>query len=387
MTVPALKACKTVYSYRPPEVRAAFDRVVRNGFPHHVIMGGILPPGGLDMFERPIIEMVERFYAEQVPALADFGHCYPTPASEEGIREVMSLVQNKKTDQLIENVRAGQPIDRQVLIDVEPISEEAVQCIGAFYSFRDEYEGYYHVGRSRKMAQTVVPKDVNPEELPPGYWFISNPFAGDGNVIPNEVIQRICEAGHKIFYDMAYLDTTQKHHFDLSHPNIMASTISFSKPYGLFYDRIGFTFSREPIPALFGNKWFKSVFALMIAKQLMSDLSPQQLYAKYKKVQESIIAEINDIHKLGMKPCDTFLLGYITEEAASSLPAEQQALISGFKRGNIFRFCLTPYFFERDPERNKLFINWRSFLLHEGEGILNAVQEAELDKLEQERIG
>ena len=47
--------------------------------------------------------------------------------------------------------------------------------------------------------------------------------------------------------------------------------VSFSKPYGLFYYRVGFTFCREPIPALYANKWFKNVYGLLVAEKILNE--------------------------------------------------------------------------------------------------------------------
>jgi len=328
-----LRAITTVYSYRFPEVRRAVDTVVKRGFPHGVVMGGTNPGGALDNFHRPIVDQVLDFYQGTAPALKGFEHCYPTPASAEGIREVMTILQGRGVEKI--------------------------------YVLDGEYEGYHFVGETRQIESVAVDMRTDFARLEPGYFFISNPFAGNGNILPNELINGICDAGHQVFYDLAYAGATRPHVFDLSHPNIFAAVLSFSKPYGLFYDRVGFTFSREPIPALIGNKWFKSIFALMIAKAVVTELKPQQLYKTYRAIQESIIADINAECGLNMRPSDALLLGRITARDASRLDASQREMIAPFKREGEYRFCLTPYYFERDPERDQLFAEWYAYVLEE----------------------
>lgn len=313
-----LRAITTVYSYRHPETRRAIDKVVARGFPHQPFMRSVTPPGALDAFHEPIIDKILGFNQRSVPHLRDFDYRYPTSGSEEGIREVMTDLQAKG--------------------------------IKRIYVFQGEYEGYKAVAEQRCMETVEVDLETNPQSLEAGYWFISNPSAIDGNIIPDEVIARICEAGHQLFYDLAYLGATRPHSYDLSHPNIFAAVISFSKTYGLFYDRIGFAFSRQPVNSLYGNKWFKSIFALMIAEAIVTDLEPDQLAATYKAVQAAIVEEINAELSLGMKPSDAFLLAHITPEDAVRLGPKQLSMIETFKRGTTYRFCLTPYFVERDPE-------------------------------------
>lgn len=313
-----LKAMKTVYSYRFPEVRDLITELT-NPFPHDVFLESTSPPGALDDFHDPVIDKVLALYADSVPDLRDFGFRYPTSGSEEGIREILTLLQS----QGVENI----------------------------YVLRGEYEGYKFVGETRCIDTVEVDAQTNPRNLEPGYWFISNPSARDGNIIPNKVIDDVCEAGHQVFYDLAYLGSTRPHEFDLSHENIFAAVISFSKPFGLFYDRIGFTFSREAVPSLYANKWFKNILGLMIAGKIAEELDPAELYDKYRPVQEEIIDGINRDFSLGMRPSDALLLGHITNESAQALDPRQKEMISSFQREDVYRFCLSLYYLEH--EKNK----------------------------------
>ncbi|MBN2495001.1 MAG: hypothetical protein JXR96_10455 [Deltaproteobacteria bacterium] len=317
-----LKALTTVYSYRHPETRAVIDGLLRDGFPHEVFLRATHPPGYLDGFHEPILERVLDFHRQAAPALGGFAHRYPTSGSEEGIREVMTRLQSEGCERI--------------------------------YVFEGEYEGYAAVAEQRCMQTVSVPRSADPRSLEPGYWFLSNPSAVDGNILPDELVASICEASHELFYDLAYLDSTRAHRFDLSHPKIFAAVISFSKTYGLFYDRVGFTFSREPVPSLYGNKWFKSLFGLLIADAIVTRLAPRQIHARYGPIQAEIAAELRARHDLPLRPSDTFLLAHIRADDARALSPEQRERIAAFRRGQGYRFCLTPYFVDRDAEACEL---------------------------------
>jgi len=306
-----LKAITTVYSYYFPEVRQVIDEIVAN-YPHDVFLGSIEP--GLDNFHVPIIELYLSSYSGEIPHLKDFCFKYPTGGAEEGIREVLTFLQTRGVEKI--------------------------------YVFSGEYEGYKAVAETRRIDTVEVDFNEDPKNLEPGYWFLSNPSACNGNIIPNEFINRICEAGHRVFYDLTYVGLTREHRFDVSHRNIFAAAVSFSKPFGLFYYRAGFTFSREEIPSLCGNKWFKNIFSLLIVKELMGNMMSMGIVAKYKPLQEEIISEINRETGLGMRASDVLLLGYLTEQDAKKLSSEQLEAIKRFSRGNLYRFCLTPYFKE-----------------------------------------
>src|SRR5262249_11895083 len=153
--------------------------------------------------------------------------------SEEGIREYLTLLQSSGVHEI--------------------------------YAWKGDYEGYREVARTRGVRLVELDAEADPASVPRGHWFLSNPSARDGMIVPREQIQAICEAGHQVFYDLSYLGMTGPAVYDLAHPNIAAVVVSFSKPYGLFYYRIGFTFSRAAIPVLEANKWFKNVYGLLIA--------------------------------------------------------------------------------------------------------------------------
>src|SRR3989338_6570437 len=228
------RAITTVYSYLPPEIRELISEIARE-YPHAVFLRSVSP--GLDDFHEPIIGKLVVSHADDIPHLRGFQFRYPISGSEEGIREFMTVLQTRGVKQI--------------------------------YMLQGDYEGYREVARTREIHTVEVAIDVNPRHLERGDWFISD----------------VCEAGHKVFYDLSYLGTTEPYVYNLSHPNIVAAAISFSKPYGLFYYRIGFMFSRENVPSLYANKWFKNIFSLIIAERVLEKLDLKKFASKYKALQ------------------------------------------------------------------------------------------------------
>lgn len=307
------KAITTVYSYYMPEIRELITDLTKE-YPHDVFLRSISP--GLDDFHQPIIDKLVAAHARDVPHLEQFAHRYPTAGSEEGIREYMTLLQSSGVERI--------------------------------YVWEGDYEGYRETARTRNITAIEVNYDCDPATLPPGHWFLSNPSARNGMIVPPEKIEAIAEAGHKVFYDLSYLGTTGPTVFDLSHPNVVAAAISFSKPYGLFYYRVGFTFCREPIPALYANKWFKNVYGLLVAEKILDEINLDGLAYKYKAEQSHIIAEIERAFGLGLSASDAFLLAKLPATDAARLSDEQKETILKFRRGDWYRFCLTPHFLERE---------------------------------------
>jgi hypothetical protein len=182
----------------------------------------------------------------------------------------------------------------------------------------------------------------------PGFWFVSNPSAIDGNIIPNEKIRELCDLGNRVAIDLAYVGSTRKHEFDISHENIDYAVISLSKPYGLFRFRIGYAFSKEPIDAMYGNKWFKDVTRMLQGLKAVEEYPLGTLHEQYSGMQESIITGLNSEYGLGIVPSDVLLLGNI--KTAGGLGQEQLEMVSNFRRGEAYRLCLTPYFERMEHE-------------------------------------
>ncbi|MEO6327223.1 MAG: aminotransferase class I/II-fold pyridoxal phosphate-dependent enzyme [Thermoanaerobaculia bacterium] len=308
-----LRAITTVYSYYLPEVRELVTKLAAP-YPHEIFLRSVSP--GLDEFHVPIIERVIASHGHDVPGLAAFPNRYPTAGSEEGIREFMT-----------ELARQGV---RQILM------------------LRGDYEGFRDVARSRGIETVEVEKHADPASIPPGHWFLSNPSARDGNILPPAFVESICEAGHQLFYDLSYLGSTDPALFVVDHPNVAAAALSFSKTYGLFYSRIGFLLTRAPVPALYGNRWFKNIFSLAIADAVATSLDTLALARKYKALQAEIVATINAEHSLGLQASDAFLLAHLPLGEGAKLPPVAQAMIAKHVRATSFRFCLTPYFLERE---------------------------------------
>lgn len=269
----------------------------------------------LDEVHKPIIDRIVEIYGETILGLDKFNYRYPTAGSSEGIFH--SLAQLKANG------------------------------VNKIYTFKGEYEGYKEYGKTLGI-ETI---DINPEltdisKLERGVWYISNPSAINGNITPNQEINNLCDNGHKVILDLAYVGSTRKYLFDVSHPNISTVFLSFSKPYGVFRFRIGFTFSRQPIQSLYANKWFKDVERVLSAAKIAEEIGPNRLYNKYQPIKENIIKNINRNFELSLRSSDSLLLAYLTEKDARNLDEMQKELIEPYRRGEYFRFCLTPYFEE-----------------------------------------
>ncbi len=328
-----LETMKTVYSYYSPEVdnvvssmrnidqaplyltqtpASVAQEILNNlGLPHIEAPATVDGKIDLDGLHEPIISQITKIYDEILPGLSEFKSVYPTAGSSEGIFHFLARLSGRG--------------------------------ISEFYVLGGEYEGYAEYGKMLGLRQVEIPSINSFKNIKKGVVIISNPSAIDGNIISNEAINFIASQGHEIIYDASYVGSTTPHSFDLTNPAISTVFISFSKPYGLFRFRIGFTYSKEPIPSLYANKWFKHIGSLLLSCKVAREIGPLHLSQIYKPMQEEIVRNIQNQTNLPLLPSDAFLLAHIGERQSSILSPEQKKLIEIYKRKDGYRFCLTPY--------------------------------------------
>lgn len=308
------KAFTAVYSYTTPEVRRVINDLTQS-YPGELIDEGWIR-SDLTKFQDHAFEALVALRGEEALGLDQFKFRYPTYGSDHAICEYMTHLR----------------------VD---------ESLTSIYVFENDYEGYVERAKSRGLEPVSVSITSKPKDLTPGVWFISNPSARDGNVLPNKVIDDLLAAGHRIVYDLAYLGTTGEYEFDLRHEGIDAAFVSLSKPYGLFSHRIGLSLFRRAVPSLIANElWFKNIFGLKLAAEVLTRIEGKSYARKYKARQSEIVDQLRKQSGLPLTPSDAFLLAHITETDAHSLTQEQQTTLKRYKRGPGYRFCLTPFFAE-----------------------------------------
>lgn len=227
------------------------------------------------------------------------------------------------------------------------------QGVAAIHVLTGEYEGYG--AQAKNLGMEVIEHDFDevsqaPEWIEPGYWFISNPSARQGNILPDHLIKGLLDAGHQVILDLAYVGLTREHVFDVSHPNIAAVVISFSKPYGVFRLRLGgFIFTRKscrPFMAVNGLKTVSVFYKLWLWQKQLVPITSTLAISPCK----TPLLLLNAKFDLGLVASDVLLLAELKGEDAALLSSEKRAMIAPFRRGEDYRFCLTPYFEQAEAQ-------------------------------------
>ena len=120
--------------------------------------------------------------------------------------------------------------------------------------------------------------------------------------------------------------------------------MSLSKPYGLFRWRIGWTFAREAVPSLFGNRWFNDIGRQLLGLAVLETIGPTGLAPRWRSRQAEIVTSLNAARGLRLRPADAVLIASLPVTEAADLDAEARALLAPFRRADAYRLCLTPAF-------------------------------------------
>ncbi|MBI1327831.1 MAG: hypothetical protein GC136_09345 [Alphaproteobacteria bacterium] len=249
---------------------------------------------------------------------AQFPHAYPTGGASESLREIIQQYGN--------DARAG---------NFEPV----------IHVFESEYEGYQAYADNAHV-KVVTHKRENWREAVEtlgknDLFFLSQPSAIDGNVWEDyDIFMRMLDDKRpdaKVILDLTYVGGV-KPALDIKadYPNISHVVFSLSKPFGVYYHRIGGVFSREEMGGLWGNMWFKNVGSLRFGTELMNAYKAGELPRKYAHVQEEAAARISKVLGVDLQVSDVFL---VATAKMPDNPTEEQEY---FRRGDLIRVCLTP---------------------------------------------
>ncbi|MBR0779243.1 hypothetical protein JQ625_30875 [Bradyrhizobium diazoefficiens] len=330
--VKAAGASKTVYALVTPETEAA----------KHAILGNSL--SSPDAARRHYLEQFrdawtgkqfalhEAFlarwmeWAGPVVAIpgANFPWRYPTAGGSEALFHVITAYGNRAR---------SERFDPEVHV------------------FRGEYEGYKAYAEACGIA--VVEHDRAGWEtvgrsLPPTALFcISQPSAIDGNVwLEANAFLGLLSAGAarpRLLLDVTYVGSVADalaSRIAADSPAVQAIAFSLSKPFGVYYDRIGGILCREAMPSLFGNQWFKNLTSLQLGLKLLERHDVFDLPRRYKSVQREAAAGVGERLGIALEPCDVTIL-------AGASGAADPALASFLRRPANnpqarLRVCLTP---------------------------------------------
>ena len=304
---------RTVYGVYYPETRRIVDALWAER-PHGWYERNYT--GRQDGMHVPFFDRWRDWAHEGGVALgSSFPHAYPTAGANEGIHALLAL----------HAAHGGRRI----------------------HVFAGEYEGFGHTARALGLEVVTHPRD--PEEhrrsllrsaQPGDVFWISQPSAIDGNVWPGFdaflAWMRECMEGTRVVVDLTYVGAVaSEHRIHVDHPSVQALVFSLSKPFGVYYHRIGGLLARAEVPTLQGHLWFKNLFSVHLGERLLRTHPARDLPARYAGLQRETLARAVRAGEVppGTRPSDVVLLAHAPGPAGE---------FAGYARGDGLRFCLSP---------------------------------------------
>lgn len=215
--------------------------------------------------------------------------------------------------------------------------------------FDGEYEGYSRYARAFNLETIVHARDLEilkhaAFRAHDTFW-ISNPSSIDGDFWEDFelflVYMRDIHPTVKIYVDVTYIGAVKRMQtLDFTqYPNVEAVIFSLSKPFGVYYHRVGGVFARSPIDSLYGNRWFKNIFSISLGRALMRAFPVNLIANCYASTQERVVRELIEKGEFppDAEPCNVILLARSPGNPAMSDMRDY------FYRGDGWsRYCLTP---------------------------------------------
>jgi hypothetical protein len=219
--------------------------------------------------------------------------------------------------------------------------------------FAGEYEGYRAYAESCGIAVVEHARsnwEAVGRSLPATALFcLSQPSAIDGNVWPEaNAFLALLAAGaerSRVLLDVTYVGAIAEQpaaRIAADSPAVLALVFSLSKPFGVYYDRIGGVLCRDSMPSLFGNQWFKNLASLQLGAALLERHDVFDLPRRYQSVQREAAAQIGNRLGLTLSPSDVCILAQADPQSTRDL--ELAAFLrrpAGDPTASL-RLCLTP---------------------------------------------
>lgn len=320
---------KTVYSLYLPETRAVVDALWAER-PHAMYERNY--DRGQDAMHEPFLAAWRSFVSSggvRMPSAP--GHVYPTAGASEGIFAVMAAI---ATGQL------GAPTPRPRAPKIHVVE--------------GEYEGYGHVAAAVGMSTVVHPhgddamRDSLRAHVGDGdALFLSAPSAVDGNVWPGlgALLRWASESlpTLRVIVDLTYVGCVDAPlELDLDVPAVAVVLGSSSKPFGVYYHRIGALWSRDPIASLYGNLWFKNLFSLELGRRLLTGFGATELPRRHRALQRAAVHRAIEAGELpnDAVASDVLMLAHARLGRCPESLAPYRRVRAG--EGGVLRFCLSP---------------------------------------------
>jgi histidinol-phosphate/aromatic aminotransferase/cobyric acid decarboxylase-like protein len=215
--------------------------------------------------------------------------------------------------------------------------------------FEGEYEGYEAIATAIQMPIKKVPRPKKKECLnslvalweKEDVFFLSEPSAIDGNAwdMYPDFMRLVKHKGWSVYLDLSYAEYTERtYEVDDEPPAVQGIFWSLSKAFGVYYHRIGGVYLTRENPLLYGNLWFKNLFAIEFGAYLLYHFALGEAAKELKSYQESACKQLQE---MGWSVTPS-LVGLVGTVQTTTLTGEQKSLLQRHQLEESTRICLSP---------------------------------------------
>lgn len=309
---------QTVYGYPHKDVENVVKNLWRNET--EILLNNYREPWTKkqDGLHTPFLESWKLWSSNLVSGMDLFNYGYPVAGSSEGIREVIAAYK----------AAGGKDL-----------------CV-----FYGEYEGYSKLAEHYGLQVHKIDRNfVNSEmDIPKNSLFwLSQPSALDGNIwVGYDKFMNFMSTNREdvaMWIDLAYVGSVAdvQPKINLNYSSIRGVAVSWSKPFGVYYHRVGAIYSKTPMVGLYETQWFKNLFSLRLGQQLCETFTPCELAIRSKEKQVEAIDSIFKNTGVKLIASDVSILATVDK---SNAPAEWVEFFNRAPNLKSLRVCLSPYF-------------------------------------------
>jgi hypothetical protein len=265
--------------------------------------------GLMDLMHEPIVEGILGVIGRSVPGIDSAARPwrYPLHGSAAGIGQLMTHLR------VVESVRE-------------------------IYLLQGDYEGYAAQATNNGLAVRVLGRD-EAMGISGAVWFISNPSAIDGEPLGDTWVAELCEH-NRVVVDVAYHGLCGQRSVVVPE-SAWAVLWSLSKPWGLFWRRVGILAACVEIPCAYGTRWYKDPQALMGAWAVVAKYEPWAMAERYRWAQNEAVALLAGVG-VRTRAASTLLLARVHQTDVDEAVWEQLGRAERVNGSGVARVCLSP---------------------------------------------
>lgn len=208
------------------------------------------------------------------------------------------------------------------------------------YVFEGEDKLFFEVAKSLDIAVKVLQFDEDTSMVKDGIFYISNPSTIHGNIILNEKILEIGDAGHRIIMDASFIGLVLPFRIYIDHPNVLGMIMDVGTSFGIQDNPLQIVFTKNACNEL--ERLSKDIQSatLFTYEYLFEVYENIDMYKLYGHMQSVGLSNFEKQYGVKLHRSHVFYYGYVCEKDLTSVQCKKHGKS---KRGKYYLIDLREY--------------------------------------------